>query len=97
MNMISITIQLKLIIKRIFVTVKALDVVQCDSFITWADDRMLDEGWSPDVVVGRVKKEKLFSSNLMPSTSTLYNWIDRGIKKTRNIDLLEKSIPKATK
>jgi len=62
----------------------------CDSFITWADDRMLDEGWSPDVVVGRAKKEKIFSSNFIPFTSTLYNWIDRGIMKTKNIDLLEK-------
>jgi len=62
----------------------------CDSFITLADDRMLDEDWSPYIVVGRAKKEMLFPSNLIPSTSTLYNWIDRGIMKTKNIDLLQK-------
>lgn len=62
----------------------------CDSFINWADDKMLKKGWSPDMVVGRATKEKRFTSNLIPCTSTLYRWIDRGIMKTKNIDLLEK-------
>jgi len=64
--------------------------LQCDSFTTWADGKMLNDGWSPDVVVGRAIKEKLFPADLIPSTSTLYHWIDRGIMKTKNIDLLEK-------
>src|SRR5690625_7910716 len=51
---------------------------------------MLNDGWSPDIVVGRATKEKLFPPDLIPSTSTLYHWIDRGIMKTKNIDLLEK-------
>ena len=63
--------------------------LQCDSFTTWADGKMLNDGWSPDVVVGRAIKEKLFPADLIPSTSTLYHWIDRGIMKTKNIDLLE--------
>src|SRR5690625_3541924 len=62
----------------------------CDSFTNWADDKMLNKGWSPDMVVGRATKEKLFPSNITPCTSTLYHWIDRGIMKTKNIDLLEK-------
>lgn len=62
----------------------------CDSFTRWADDKMLNDGWSPDIVVGRATKEKLFPPDLIPSTSTLYHWIDRGIMKTKNIDLLEK-------
>lgn len=61
-----------------------------DSFIDWADDQMLEKGWSPDIVVGRAMKDKRFSPDLIPSTSTLYHWIDRGIMKTKNIDLLEK-------
>jgi len=64
--------------------------LQCDSFTTWADDKMLNDGWSPDMVVGRATREKLFPADLIPSTSTLYHWIDRGIMKTKNIDLLEK-------
>ena len=62
----------------------------CDSFTNWADDKMLENNWSPDAVVGRAKREKLFASNLIPCTSTLYHWINRGIMKTKNIDLLEK-------
>src|SRR5690625_1098524 len=62
----------------------------CDSFTNWADDKILNKGWSPDMVVGHASKEKLFTSDLTPCTSTLYHWIDRGIMKTKNIDLLEK-------
>src|SRR5690625_4713891 len=42
------------------------------------------------MVTGRAIKEALFASVLIPSTSTLYHWIDRGIMQTINIDLLEK-------
>src|SRR5690625_4882373 len=34
--------------------------LRCDSFTQWADDKMLNDGWSPDIVVGRATKEKLF-------------------------------------
>src|SRR5690625_3016399 len=36
------------------------------------------------------EKRKAFLKQSYPSTSTFYNWIDRGIMKTKNIDLLEK-------
>src|SRR5690625_1552128 len=64
--------------------------LKCDLFTNWADNKMLKKGGSPDIVVGYAKKENLFSTNLIPCTSTLYHWIDRGIMKTKNIDLLEK-------
>lgn len=64
--------------------------LESDSFTNWADDKMLKEDWSPDMVTGHARKDSTFSSNLIPSTSTLYNWIDRGIMRTKNIDLLEK-------
>src|SRR5690625_2571334 len=64
--------------------------LKCDSFTNWADKQMLEEQWSPDMVTGRAKKENLFSSDLIPCTSTLYRWIDRGIMKVKNIDLFEK-------
>lgn len=64
--------------------------LRCDSFTQWADDKMLNDGWSPDIVIGRATKGNLFQADLIPSTSTLYHWIDRGIMKTKNIDLLEK-------
>lgn len=57
-------------------------------FIEWADQKMLKDKWSPDVVA-QVAKD-YFHHTIVPSTSTLYNWIDSGIMKTKNIDLLEK-------
>lgn len=61
-----------------------------DSFINWADKQILKHKWSPDAVVGRAIRNNIFESEIIPCTSTLYNWIDRGIMKTKNIDLLEK-------
>lgn len=54
----------------------------CDSFTEWADDKMLTKDWSVDMVVGRATKLNLFSSELIPCTSTLYHWINRGIMNT---------------
>ena len=51
---------------------------------------MLDDKWSPDVVVGFAMKHDLFDSSIIPCTTTLYGWIDRGIMRTKNMDLLEK-------
>src|SRR5690625_432590 len=64
--------------------------LKCDTFTNWADKKMLKQSWSPDMVVGRAIKVNKFSSDLVPCTSTLYHWIDRGNMRTRNIVLLEK-------
>lgn len=61
-----------------------------NAFIDWADDKMLNEKWSPDVVVGIARKHALFDCAIIPGTTALYQWIDRGIMRTKNIDLLEK-------
>ncbi len=58
------------------------------NFIEWADQKMLEDKWSPDIVVQEAKNH--FHYSIVPSTSTLYNWIDSGIMATKNIDLLEK-------
>lgn len=41
----------------------------------------------PDVMVQEAKA--LFSKSIVRSTSELYNWINSGIMRTKNIDLLE--------
>ncbi len=51
---------------------------------------MLNDKWSPDAVVNTAIERDLFDPSIIPSTTTLYNWIDRGIMKTKNMDLLEK-------
>lgn len=60
------------------------------AFIDWADKMMLNKNWSPDVVVAYAKKNNIFCDSIIPCVSTLYNWIERGIMKTSNIDLIEK-------
>ena len=61
-----------------------------DAFIDRADNKMLNEKWSPEVVVGLARKHELFDFAIIPSTTALYQWIDRGIMRTKNMDLLEK-------
>src|SRR5690625_777239 len=45
-------------------------------FILYAEEKILKDNWSPDVVVGHAKKQGEFDS--VPCTKTLYNWIDNG-------------------
>lgn len=54
------------------------------AFIDWADEKMLNDKWSPDVVVGFAKKHDLFDPSIIPCTTTLYYslynhplWLDR--------------------
>ena len=61
-----------------------------DAFIDWADDKMLTDRWSPDTVIGFATYHNLFDSAILPCTTTLYQWIERGVMKTTNMDLLEK-------
>lgn len=61
-----------------------------DAFVDWADRQMLEHNWSPDAVVGTAREHDFFSDALIPCTTTLYNWIDQHIMRTKNIDLPEK-------
>ena len=70
--------------------------LQASLFMEWADQKMLEEKWSPDAVVQRARKDGLFEDALIPCTTTLYDWIDRGVMRTKNMDLLEKLSRKST-
>ncbi|WP_235860791.1 helix-turn-helix domain-containing protein [Peptoniphilus porci] len=59
----------------------------CEKFLNWADKKILEEKWSVDACVGSAKRNKLFNENEIPSVKSMYNWIDRGLMKTKNIDL----------
>lgn len=61
-----------------------------NAFVEWADTKMLEDKWSPDVVVGFARENELFETAIIPCTTTLYHWIDSDVMKTRNLDLLEK-------
>lgn len=57
-------------------------------FILYAEEKILKDKWSPDVVVGQAKKKDEFDS--VPCTKTLYNWIDNSDLKVKNMDLVLK-------
>ena len=60
-------------------------------FITFACEKILNEGWSPDAVVGFSKRQPEWQNEPMVSTKTLYNYIDQCKLSVRNIDLAMKS------
>lgn len=59
-------------------------------FVEWADHLMIHQEMSPASVIMLAKKAKLFPERFIPCIKTLYNWIDRKLIKTRNINLLMK-------
>lgn len=64
--------------------------VHIPEFIAWADAQMLNHHWSPDAVIGYLKRQYPLSQALLPGLTTLYHWIDMGVMRTKNIDLPEK-------
>lgn len=72
----------------------------CGRRYKWVDQENLLEqldmllakknGYSPDVAIYLLKSKQIFPLENIPCTTTLYNWIDRGFLKTKNIDLLYK-------
>lgn len=59
-------------------------------FLAFVDEKLLNHKWSPDAVVGFVRRHKLFPEDEILSTKTIYNLIDSGFLKTKNIDLNKK-------
>lgn len=59
----------------------------CEKFLNCADKKILEENWSVDVCVGYAKRSKLFNDKEIPSVKSMYNWIDKSLMKTKNIDL----------
>ncbi len=68
------------------------------AFIKFAEEKMLQEKpWAPDAIVGYCKINPEWKDKPIVCTKTLYNYIDRGLLKVRNIDLLIKPRLKPTK
>ena len=59
--------------------------IKAFEFIKYSEKEILEKKYSPDVVCGIAKKEGKFKE--MVSTKTLYNYIDAGLMKVKNIDL----------
>jgi len=62
-------------------------LVQVEDFIKFAEDKILHEKWSPDAVVGLCRRDPKWHNSTIVCTKTLYNYIDQGLLKVRNIDL----------
>jgi IS30 family transposase len=69
---------------------RKLKWIDNSDFIDYIDEKILKDKLSPDAAVGQAKKNSLFDDNKIASTSTVYNWIDKGYLKTTNMDLLLK-------
>lgn len=64
-------------------------LVSCMDFICYLEGKVLGaEKWSLDAARGYAQRHDLFP--VIPSTRTLYHWVDAGLLKIRNIDLLLK-------
>ncbi|MEI6579553.1 MAG: IS30 family transposase [Eubacteriales bacterium] len=65
-------------------------VIACSELVTFVEMKILGkEKWSPDAAIGFAKANELFPEHRC-CTKTLYNWIDDGLVKVKNIDLLLK-------
>jgi len=65
-------------------------VIACAELVEFVEEKILsEEKWSPDAAIGYAKANNLFPGQSC-STKTFYNWIDDGLVKVKNIDLLLK-------
>lgn len=58
-----------------------------ERFITYVKEKMRVDKWSPDVIVGRVIEEGIFTSQERVCVKTLYRYIDEGLMDLTNLDL----------
>lgn len=65
--------------------------MEVETFISFAEEKILKDKWSPDVVVGSCKNNPEWEGKPMVCTKTLYNYIDKGFMRVKNIDLLLKT------
>ena len=65
---------------------KALKIHKCTKeFIEYLVESIKQEKWSVDEPISRAKKQGKYE--VIPSYKTIYNYIEKGILKIKNIDL----------
>lgn len=67
--------------------VKQFKGAQASEFLEFAETKMLEKKWSPDAIVGYCQQCQEWQQQVTVSTKTLYNYIDQGLLRIRNIDL----------
>ena len=72
-------------------------VAACGEMVSFVEERVLSkEKWSPDAAIGYAKAKNLFSGKEF-TTKTFYNWVEDGLVRVKNIDLLLKVRRKASR
>lgn len=76
---------------------KKFKALECIDFIRFVEDSFKKKSWSLDECCGRAKLENMFKKTVC--TKTLYNYVESGFLKIKNIDLPQKlkRISKSTK
>ena len=65
-------------------------IVACADMIAYVEEKILGrEKWSPDAAIGYAITNNLYPGQEF-TTKTFYNWVDDGLVKVKNIDLLLK-------
>ena len=65
-----------------------MKLIEAYEFVSYADKQIKEEKLSPDSICGKAKLSGQFKKTVC--TKTLYNYIDKRLLNTRNIDLLLK-------
>ena len=73
------------------------NISQAEDFIRYAEEKILKDKWSPDAIVGACKIDAKWKGKTIVCTKTLYNYIDKGLMKVKNIDLQLKTRIKTKK
>ena len=58
-----------------------------ETFLQFAESKMLYNKWSPDTIVGFCRIQAEWQTQQLVCSKTLYNYIDRCLLKVRNLDL----------
>jgi Transposase and inactivated derivatives, IS30 family len=66
---------------------KTMKIWRCQKFIKFVEDKLIYEKYSIDSSVGSAKSKGLFEKGEMVCTKTIYNYIDRGLMRVKNINL----------
>lgn len=77
----------------------SVKLVTVEKFLDFAEAKIRNDHWSPDAVVGFCHRNSAWKNKPMLCTKSLYNYIDRGFLKVRNIDLpfkLRRKVKKQT-
>ena len=64
---------------------KSYKLVEAEEFIKDVEDEIINNKLSPDTAVGKLKRKKKYKTTVC--TKTIYNYIDLGLLKVKNIDL----------